>query len=351
MDDNTSGTVVTFHNPDIRLGFHIGKEKTLYKSFHNAIFDASPLRSFQLYISNGRAYKPPKADPEDIRKTHDLLCKHRKYACVHGCLLYNLAGSTDGTKDPMYGIKLGNTINGMISELDVATGFGAGVVVHIGTQKDSKKGLVQVSRSIEKILTGSNANTKILSRELQIPEEEFKKSRKIILENAAGEKNKLGSTLDEISIIIRGVREDLRDQVKVCIDTAHIFGAGQYDFGNSKSVAKFFSDFDEKIGIDKLELFHLNDSRVPYGSHKDRHENIGLGYIFGSDRNERDGLKGTLEGLTGLVTLIDFAEQHRIPLIGEPPHLTKDKEPGPGGIWDYAVIREICNLETNTFIC
>jgi len=190
-------------------------------------------------------------------------------------------------------------------------------------------------------------NTKNIARGLDIPLEEFKSSRKIILENAAGEGNKLGSTLDEIGQIISGVREDLRPQLKVCIDTAHIFGAGQYDFGKAKEVKRFYRDFDQKIGLDYLEVFHLNDSRVAYGSRKDRHENLGLGYIFGVERNEE--MNG--DGLEGLKALVEEAEKRRIPLIGEPPHKTKNGSPAPGGFWDYQVLRQICNLDEEVFVC
>lgn len=344
--DTTSPPTIVFHNPNIRLGFHIGKDsKGLEKTFSNMIH--TPLRSYQVYISNGRAYQPPKVDVSDIRKANHVLVRNGKYACVHGCLLYNLAGATNGREDPNYQRNLNNTAHGLMSELDVAAGFGAGVVVHIGSRKDRKAGVFTIARCIESVLTGHNAATKELSKGLQIPLENVKLNRKIILENAAGEGNKIGSNLDEIADIINSVSEKVRDQVKVCIDTAHIFGAGQYDFGSPGDIVKFYDDFDEKIGLDKLEVFHLNDSRAAYGSKKDKHENIGMGYIFGVDRDEnRDG-----DGVLGLQKFIEMAEERRIPMIGEPPAKMRDGTIGPGGIWDYTVIRGLCGLEDERFVC
>lgn len=345
MDYDSSRPSLVFHNPDIRLGFHIHKEKTLEKTFLNMVH--TPLRSYQVYISNGRAYQPPKVDVDDIRKANHVLFRNGKYACVHGCLLYNLAGATNGRDDPNYQRNLNNTAHGLMSELDVAAGFGAGVVVHIGSRKERKKGIFTIARCIENVLTGQNAATKELSKGLQIPMEQVKLNRKIILENAAGEGNKIGSNLDEIAEIITSVDEKVRDQIKVCIDTAHIFGAGQYDFGNPDQVVQFYDDFDEKIGLDKLEVFHLNDSRAAYNSKKDKHENIGMGYIFGVDRDE--DING--DGVLGLQKFIEMAEERRIPLIGEPPAKSRDKTPGPGGIWDYSVIKGLCNLEEQHFVC
>jgi deoxyribonuclease-4 len=344
MEDE-SRTEIIFRNPNIRLGFHITKERTLEKSFDLMV--DRPLRSYQIYISNGRAWAPPKPNIDDIKKAKRVIERNSKYACVHGCLLYNLAGATKHREDPNFQRNVDNTCHGLMSELDIAAGFGAGVVAHIGSCKDKAKGLFTIARTIEGVLKGKNAATVALSKGLSIPIEELKTSRKLILENAAGEGSKIGSTLDEIATIINSVDNAVRPQIKVCIDTAHIFGAGQYDFGNPKTVVKFFNDFDSKIGLDRLELFHLNDSRVPYGSKKDRHENIGVGYIFGLERHEaKEG-----QGMLGLKKLIDIAEQRKIPLIGEPPDKTKDGSKAPGGIWDYQQIKEICNLEKQTFIC
>jgi apurinic endonuclease APN1 len=344
LDGVDTPSSIIFHNPNIRIGFHISKERSITKSFSNLI--NAPLRSYQLYISNGRAYQPPKADPDDLREACRFLHRNGKYACVHGCLLYNLAGMTDGPSNANYKRNLNNTVNGLMTELDVAAGFDSGVVAHIGSRKDRKKGILTISQTIEDVLSGENSNTRFLSKGLSVPVDDLRRKRKIILENAAGEGNKIGSTLDEIAQIIDGVDEVYRPQVKVCIDTAHIFGAGQYDMGSPKSVVKFFKDFDKKIGLDRLEVFHLNDSRVPYGSKKDRHENLGIGYIFGLERGE--DVSG--DGLEGLKKLIEKAEELRVPLVGEPPAKTKEGVPAPGGIWDYEVIKHLCNLEEE-FVC
>lgn len=338
-------TELVFHNTDIRLGFHIDKEKTLLKTFENV--KSTPLRSYQIYISNSRSFKPPllrESDIVDLQEAHNLLERNMKYVAIHGCLLYNMCGSTQHRQDPRFNEKLEATSTGLTSELDIGVGLNSGVVVHIGSCKNKQKGIYTIAQTINSVLTRNTEYSKKLSKSLQIPVDEFKKRRKIILENSAGEGTKIGSNLNEISEIIHLTNEELRDQIRVCIDTAHIFGAGQYDFGDPESVVQFYSDFDQKIGLKYLELFHLNDSRVPFNSKKDRHENLGIGHIFGDRSDERDGL-------TGLKKFVDIAEEKRIPLIGEPPTKTKDGEYGPGGIWDYNVIKHLTNLEETYFVC
>ena len=99
---------------------------------------------------------------------------------------------------------------------------------------------------------------------------------KLLLETTAGSGTALGATFEELAEIIARVPEPLRQRVGVCIDTAHIFGAG-YDLANAYD--DVISRFDATVGLDRLGAMHLNDSKVPLGSRRDRHELIGEGAI------------------------------------------------------------------------
>src|SRR3989344_2809444 len=94
-----------------------------------------------------------------------------------------------------------------------------------------------------------------------------------IIENAGN--NKIGKDLKEIAEIINQVNNP---RVRVCLDTCHLHAAG-YDFTTSEKLDKFIIEFDKLIGLKKLELFHINDSKDPFNSGRDRHENIGRGSI------------------------------------------------------------------------
>lgn len=103
----------------------------------------------------------------------------------------------------------------------------------------------------------------------------------VLLETMAGKGSEVGKTFQELKAIID--RVELDDKMGVCLDTCHVSDAG-YDIVNN--LDGVLEDFDKIIGIDRLKAVHLNDSKNPPNSHKDRHEKIGDGFI-GIDAFER----------------------------------------------------------------
>jgi deoxyribonuclease-4 len=97
-----------------------------------------------------------------------------------------------------------------------------------------------------------------------------------LLETTAGQGTALGRSFEEIAAIIERVEQ--ADRVGVCLDTCHIFAAG-YDYRTPEMYAEMMDDFERTIGIERLKVIHLNDSKNPLGSNKDRHEHIGDGEI------------------------------------------------------------------------
>lgn len=98
----------------------------------------------------------------------------------------------------------------------------------------------------------------------------------ILLENTAGEKNGVGSTIEDIQAVMDGI--DTPKRVGVCFDTCHAFGAG-YDLRTPDGISETLGRLDEIIGLRHVRLIHLNDSKGELGSGVDRHEHIGLGSI------------------------------------------------------------------------
>lgn len=96
----------------------------------------------------------------------------------------------------------------------------------------------------------------------------------ILLETMAGKGTEIGRNFDELARIIDKV--ELSDKIGVCMDTCHIYD-GEYDIVDS--LDDVIAEFNRVIGIDRLKAIHINDSKNPFGSHKDRHEKIGEGYI------------------------------------------------------------------------
>lgn len=125
---------------------------------------------------------------------------------------------------------------------------------------------------------------------------------RLLMEVTAGSGTALGSTFEEMAHLVDAIDPSCRGRVGVCVDTAHIFAAGYDLVGDFDGV---WARFDETIGLDRLGMLHLNDSKVPRGSKRDRHELIGEGAI------------GT-EPFRRLMTDLRFA---RVPKVIETPKL------------------------------
>ncbi|MDY2777832.1 MAG: deoxyribonuclease IV [Collinsella sp.] len=133
----------------------------------------------------------------------------------------------------------------------------------------------------------------------------------VLLETMAGKGTEVGGRFEELAAIIGGVaaiRPDLAGRLGVCLDTCHVSDAG-YDIVND--LDGVLREFDSSVGLERLRAVHLNDSKNPRGSHKDRHEAIGFGYL-GSE--ELGGGAGALRSILRHPALRD------LPFILETPH-------------------------------
>ena len=117
----------------------------------------------------------------------------------------------------------------------------------------------------------------------------------LLLENTAGTRNSMGSTLEDLQHIIEQL--DYPERVGVCFDTSHAFAAG-YDLRTENAVQATLRNIDSTIGFEKLKLVHLNDSKGDLNSRIDRHEHIGLGKIGD------EGFRSILESRLGELPLI-----------------------------------------------
>ena len=121
----------------------------------------------------------------------------------------------------------------------------------------------------------------------------------VLLETMAGKGTEVGRTFEEIAEIIS--RVELKEKMGVCLDTCHVYDAG-YDIVND--LDGVLEEFDRIIGLDRLHAIHLNDSKNPFNSHKDRHEKIGEGEI----------------GFEAIKKIINHPKLKNIPFILETPN-------------------------------
>ena len=121
----------------------------------------------------------------------------------------------------------------------------------------------------------------------------------VLLETMAGKGSEVGRTFEELRAIIDRVEQ--KERMGVCLDTCHVYDGGYDIIGNLDGVLQ---EFDDIIGLDRLRAIHLNDSKNPMGSHKDRHEKIG---------------EGTL-GLEGVTNIINHPKLLHLPFYLETPN-------------------------------
>ena len=153
----------------------------------------------------------------------------------------------------------------LIAELNVASQLEiVGSIVHVGSFKGNLPAVWDVSQDKKYSVLINNINETLTST----PQDTF-----LIIENAGNKK--IGQNLDEIASIVRDIDNE---RLKVCLDTCHLFSAG-YELSTKQKMDAFFDEFDKKIGLKKLVVFHMNDSKDPFDSGRDRHENIGQGTL------------------------------------------------------------------------
>ncbi len=121
----------------------------------------------------------------------------------------------------------------------------------------------------------------------------------ILLETMSGKGSEVGRNFDEIRAIIDKV--ELNEKLGVCLDTCHVYDGG-YDIVND--LDGVLEEFDKVLGLDRLKAIHLNDSKNPFASHKDRHETIGNGSL----------------GLEAITKIINHPKLREIPFFLETPN-------------------------------
>lgn len=121
-----------------------------------------------------------------------------------------------------------------------------------------------------------------------------------VLENMCGHGNVIGGKFEDLRDIIAGVED--KSRVGVCIDTCHSFAAG-YDLRTPEAFKATMDEFDRVVGLQYLKALHMNDSKAPFGSHRDLHANIGTGFL----------------GLRAFFNIMNYDGFQNMPLVLETP--------------------------------
>lgn len=261
----------------MNLGAHISIAGGVFNIFERAKnINANAIQIFTK--SNNRWFSKPYSK-DKIEKFHKLRYEFNPYSVfAHDAYLINLCSPNPETEK--------KSIDAFIDEIKRCEELNLPyLVMHPGSHlgKGEEWGLNKIVENFNNILN-KNPDRNVT----------------ILLETTAGQGTNLGYRFEQLKYILDGVER--KEKFGVCVDTCHIFSAG-YDISTESTYEKIFVEFDEIIGLEKIKVFHLNDSKHPPGSKKDRHQHIGKGEI----------------GLKGFRCLLNDKRFSEIPMVLETP--------------------------------
>lgn len=237
----------------IKIGSHVSLsgKKMLLGSVEESLENGA--NCLMVYTGAPQNTKRRPIDEFRVDEAKELLAKNNismDDVIIHAPYIINLANTT---KPEVFEL----AVDFLRQEIKRVEEIGAKYIVlhpgaHVGAGEEA--GLDQIIKGLDMVLTKDQTPI-------------------ICLETMAGKGSELGTSFEQLAYIINNVK--LPDKLGVCLDTCHINDAG-YD---ETDFDKILDDFDKIIGLDKLKVIHVNDSKNPIASHKDRHANIGYGTI------------------------------------------------------------------------
>lgn len=233
----------------LNIGCHLSASKG-YKNMAKETLQING-NTFQFFTRNPRGGQAKEIKEEDIKEFLEII-KENNFAPIlaHAPYTINVCSADENTR--RFGI---DTMKDDMRRMEYTPGnmynFHPGS--HVG--QGAERGIELIIEALNEILTEEQTTT-------------------VLLETMSGKGTEVGRSFEELKKIIDGV--NLNHKLGVCLDTCHVYDAG-YDIVND--LDNVLNHFDEVIGLERLKAIHLNDSKNPFESHKDRHEKIGEGSI------------------------------------------------------------------------
>ena len=231
--------------------------------------------ALQVFVDNPTAWKRRAEPPAELPAFRERLAALGiGPIAVHASYLVNLAGPDDDLFERSVAL--------LAHELAVAPDYGARFVnVHVGSHKGAgvAAGVARVADGVARVLAGFAGGRETPGGSPDVP--------LLVLENSAGGGDGIGATLEELEAILEAVaaRGVPADRLGLCLDTAHLWGAG-HDVATAEGVDALVEALAAGIGLERLVMIHLNDSKATRGSRLDRHEHLGAGEM-GDGRRPR----------------------------------------------------------------
>ena len=258
----------------LNIGCHLSASEGYVAMAKQAIeIDAN---TFQFFTRNPRGFKAKDIDEQDVKEFLEII-KENKFVKIlaHAPYTLNPCSADKRVRDLAKEIFIDD-----LKRMEYTPGnmynFHPGS--HVGQGIDT--GIKIISETLNEVLKKEQTTT-------------------VLLETMSGKGSEIGSKFEELKQIIDSV--ELKDKVGVCLDTCHIYDGGYDIVNNLDDVIK---EFDNIIGLEKLKAIHLNDTKNPFASHKDRHEKIGEGHL----------------GLEAISKVINHPKLKKLPFYLETPN-------------------------------
>jgi deoxyribonuclease IV len=235
----------------VRIGLHVRVGGGYARAIEHAKNAGST--ALQIFSSNPRSYRPSAIDPVAL----ETFARLRREAGLDPCVIHTPYLINLASEDPKI---YEGSLRLLRADLTFAAKGGIKFVnTHLGSYgtRDRNEGFVAICRALEAAL------------------EEIEPGVFLVLENCAGAGQLAGGTIDELGSFVKTVGHP---QLGVCLDTAHAWAAG-YAINSTAGVNEFVERAEERIGLDRVMVFHFNDTEVELGAGRDRHWHIGEGKI------------------------------------------------------------------------
>ncbi|MDY3020875.1 MAG: deoxyribonuclease IV [Oliverpabstia sp.] len=258
----------------LRIGCHLSSSKGfLHMGKEAAEIGAN---TFQFFTRNPRGSKAKEIDEKDVEKYHVFAKEHGiSQILAHAPYTLNPCSKDAHTRE--FALM---TMEDDLKRMEYVPGncynFHPGS--HVG--QGAEEGIKMIAETLNRILKKEQHTT-------------------VLLETMAGKGTEVGRNFEELRAILE--RVELKEHMGVCLDTCHVYDAG-YDIVNH--LDQVLDEFDSIIGVERLRAIHMNDSKNPFASHKDRHEKIGEGSL----------------GVKTFETMVNHPKLQGIPIYLETPN-------------------------------
>ncbi len=236
----------------VYLGAHVSTSGGIHTAIDR--IEALGADSVQLFTQSPRTWRPTSHDPASLERFKERRLEAGIDGVVcHALYLVNLASPDDAIYS--------KSVAALTNTVDVACAIEAGgVVFHVGSHQGAgfEVGLERVVPALAAALERCSETTWLL------------------MENSAGAGGTIGRSIAELAAIFE--RLDRHPRLGVCLDSCHLYVSG-YDVTDRAALDAVLDELVRTIGLDRLRALHVNDSKAPLGSNRDRHENIGTGLL------------------------------------------------------------------------